>query len=276
MGMCKGNRGNLMQHWTLCECLFHLQSQFKTLHFVTTHSMAPWAIPNREDSEGNCRSVFMRAGARLSTIDAPCRFEMAWKRLSVGNGFPYPSSALFAAEEWKGSLSVIVCEADPRTADEIDGWLALPQQQSRFQHSTLLRGDWRSSISNPLFLRTPTECLYIEMDPMRYDTRVQADRNSTEPASLYPDDVDLLVQTLAITKVPVVLQISSFSNQRNFMPLDSQRQSLVSVLQTGGFSLSAEVRVMQQMASFVFTRGCQLPPDVALGSSFNDWIGGIE
>jgi hypothetical protein len=275
MGMCKGNRGNLMQHWTLIECLFHLQSRFKALHFVTTHSMAPWAFPNSEDNAGLCRSVFVRAGARLATIGTPCRFELAWKRLSVANGFPYPSSAVFAAEEWKGSLSIVVCEADLRTADEIEGWLALPQQQSRFQHSVLLRGDWRSSLSNPLFLRTPTECIFIEMDPMRYDTRVEADRNSTDPASLYPDDVDLLVQSLAKSEVPVVLQISSFSNQRNFMPLDSQRESLVSVLQTGGFSLCAEVRVMQHMASFVFTRGCQLPV-AALGDSFNDWVGGIE
>lgn len=275
MGMCMGNRGNLMQHWTLCECLFRLQGQFKNLHFVTTHSMSPWAFPNREDSEGACRSVFIQAGARLSTVETPCRYELAWKRLSVENGFPYPSSAVFAAEEWKGSLSVCVCEVDSRTADEIDGWLSLPQQQSRFRHSTLLRGDWRSNILNPLLSRTPTECIFIEMDPMRYDIRAEVDRKSTDPASLYPEDAELIIQSLENCKVPLVLQISTFSNQRNFMPLDSQKQSLVSVLQAGSFSLSAEVRVLQQMASFVFTRGCQIPGE-NLGDSFNNWLGGIE
>lgn len=273
--MCKGNRGNLMQHWTLCECLFQLQSQFKSLHLVTTHSMAPWALPLKEENASPCQSVFLRAGARLTTSSPQSRYESSWKRLSVINGFPYPSSAVFAAEQWKGSLSVVVCEADPRTADEIDGWLALPQPQSRFQHSVLLRGDWRTSLSNPLFLRTPTECIFIEMDPMRYSAKVLADRNSTDPASLYPEDVDLLVHSLVSVDVPVVLQISSFSNHRNFMSLDSQRQSLVSVLQTGGFSLCAEVRVMQQMASFVFTKGCQLS-GAALGDLFNVWLRGIE
>jgi hypothetical protein len=275
MGMCKGNRGNLMQHWTLCECLFQLRNQFKTLHLVTTHSMAPWAFPSREETPVGCRSIFMQAGARLGIVNAPCRYELSWKRLSVNDGFPYPSSAVFAADEWKGVLTIAACEADPRTADEIDGWLALPQQQRRFQHSVLLRGDWRSSLSNPLFLGTPAECVFIELDPMRYDTRAAADRRSTDAASLYPDDVDLLVHSLARVDVPIVLQISSFSNQRNFMPLDSQRQSLVAILQAGGFGLCAEVRVVQQMASFVFVRGCQLQ-GAALGASFNDWLGGIE
>jgi hypothetical protein len=236
--------------------------------------MAPWAFPEREENPGACRSVFMSAGARLGISSEPCRFELAWKTLSVNNGFPYPSSAVFAAEEWKGSLTIVVCEADPRTADEIDGWLALPQQQSRFQHSILMRGDWRSSLASPLLLRTSAECIYVEMDPMRYDTRAEADRNSMDAASLYPDDIELLVQSLAGVDVPVVLHISSFSNQRNFMPLDNQRQSLMGILQPAGFNLESDVRVMQQMASFVFTRGCQLQ-GAALGDSFNDWLSGI-
>lgn len=110
---------------------------------------------------------------------------------------------------------------------------------------------------------------------MRYDTRAIADRNRVDTASLYPDDVELLVQSLANVAAPIVLQISSFSTQRNFMPLDNQRQSLVAILQPAGFSLHSEVRVMQQMASFAFVRNCKLQ-ETALGSSFNDWLGGIE
>lgn len=103
MGLCKGNRGNLMQHWTLSECLLRLQAQFGAVHLVAAHSMAPWAVPTKEENPGACRSTFLRAGACLGTINAPCRYELAWKRLSIDGGLPYPSSAVFATEMWKGS-----------------------------------------------------------------------------------------------------------------------------------------------------------------------------
>lgn len=264
-----------MQHWVLSECLIGLQVNYKRLHFVTTHSMSPWAIPMKNDNAGNCRSTFLRAGARLGTLNHPSSYELAWKNASVCAGLPYPSSAVFAAELWKGEISVALCEADARTADEIDGWLATPQVATKLRHNTLLRGDWRASIASPIFWEAGAECIYIEMDPMRYDTRPRAERKSTDPATLYPDDIEMLVERLASVSIPAVLQLSSFSTQNNIIPLDSQRRSLVGLLQPAGFSLHSEARVMQQMASSVFIRNCQLQtPDLA--TSFNEWLGGIE
>ncbi len=275
MGMCKGNRGNLMQHWTLCECLIGLQARYESLHFVTTHSMSPWAIPVKNDNPGNCRSIFLRAGTRLGNLNNPSSYELAWRNLSVRAGLPYPSSAAFAVELWKGGISVALCEADSRTADEIEGWLADPQVENKLQHNVPLRGDWRASLISPLFLKSGAVCIYLEMDPMRYDTRPYADRKSTDPATLYPDDIEMLIQHIANVVTPIVLQISSFSTQNNIIPLDSQRQSLEGILIPAGFSLHSEVRVMQQMASFVFIRNCQLSIP-SLGALFNDWLGGIQ
>jgi len=274
MGMFKGNRGNLMQHWTLCKCLIGLKVSYKSLHFVTTHSMSPWAIPVKNDNPGNCRSIFLQVGTRLGTLNNPSGYELAWRNLSIWAGLPYPSSAVFAVESWKGDISVALCEADSRTANEIEGWLVNPQVEEKLQHHVLLRGDWRGSLKSPLFLKSSADCIYLEMDPMRYDTRPYANRKSTEPATLYPDDIEMLAQHVACVDKPIVLQISSFSTQNN-NPLDSQRQSLEGILQPKGFTLHSEVRVMQQMATFVFIRNCQLliPP---LGTLFNDWLGGIQ
>lgn len=272
MGMCKANRGNLMQHWTLCECLTRLQSHYDDLHFVTTHSMAPWAIPDRKAPSD--RSVFLQAGARLERLASPSPYEAAWQELSVCEGLPYPSSAVFASHVWQKSMTVALCENEPRTADEINGWLATPQVQTKLQHSALLPGDWRSSFANPDLLRTTSECMYIEMDPMRYDTRGPNDRKSKEMASLYPDDIELVAQRLATVSTPIVLQVSSFSTQNNIIPLDSQRQSLVGIVQPAGFALENEIRVGMQMASFVFIKSCRLQAP-ALGDAFNTWLGGI-
>lgn len=50
MGLCKGNRGNLMQHWVLCELLHRIgQQDFKHLSLSCTHSMAPWSMPERAE-----------------------------------------------------------------------------------------------------------------------------------------------------------------------------------------------------------------------------------
>ena len=59
MGLCKGNLGNLMQHWVLCETLGRLgEQEFESLHMICTHSMAPWSLPTKANStfegEGVC------------------------------------------------------------------------------------------------------------------------------------------------------------------------------------------------------------------------------
>jgi hypothetical protein len=55
------------------------------------------------------------------------------------------------------------------------------------------------------------------------------------------------------------------------MPLDRQRDSLCAVLHTGLFKNVAEVRMLQQMASWIFVRNIEFPwPD--LGAKFNTWI----
>ena len=275
MGMCKGNRGNLMQHWTLCECLGELNRSYQSLHLITTHSMAPWTIAGRkEPPQGACRSAFVRAGNRLAELPQPTSYEVSWARLSGPNGVPYPSSCVFAADVWDGDLTCALCEADPSTAEEIDGWLGATSTQESIQHSILMKGDWRVAAKSPEFTRTSSECIYLESDPMRYDPRVFADRQSTVPSSLYPEDIDLLGDSVAGIDTPLLVHISSFSTQNNIHPLDAQRDSIVNRLNRFGIALHAEIRVNRQMASWVFTRNCTFNrPN--LGDDFTTWLGGV-
>lgn len=274
MGVCKGNRGNLMQHWTLCECLRELENTYKSLHFITTHSMAPWSIASRKEPEGLCRTTFNRAGTRLSHLPQPNAYESSWCRVTGPNGVPYPSSCVFAADAWRGDLTCTLCEADSSKADEIDGWLGLASTQQRIRHSILLRGDWRTAAASPDFLRTDSQCIYLESDPMRYDNRDAANRKSKDPQSMYPEDIDLLGQVVAETDSPLLVHISSFSTQNNIIPLDSQRDSIVDQFRPFGIGLHAEIRVNMQMASWVFTRNCTFNrPN--LDAEFSTWLGGV-
>ncbi len=280
MGLCKGNRGNLMQHWTLCECLGRLHDLYGSLHFVTTHSMAPWAIPVVKPDPDHCRNKFIAAGSRLAALDRSSRYEAAWKQLSITNGLPYPSSAVLACETWKKPLTLALCEYDPNVASEIDGWLSMPQTEDRLQPSPVLRGDWRCLVCSPLVLNTSQQCIFVEMDPMRYDSRRKRSnvdpngRKNCDPQSLYPEDIERLVTLLTDIETPIVLQISSFSTQ-NANSLSRQRDSLSGILNLAGFNLRYETTVGDQMASFVFHRNSALPP-ADFRAEFSDWLGGIE
>ena len=39
----KGNKGNLMQHWTLCDVLRIAQRHHSALNYIDAHAMAPLA-----------------------------------------------------------------------------------------------------------------------------------------------------------------------------------------------------------------------------------------
>ena len=276
MGLCEGNRGNLMQHWTFAKVLNSLpKDNLEKLHLITTHSMAPWAIPRKRERERLCYGVFRAAGKRLINIENPTSYETAWLSLTVDSGLPYPSTAAFVTRLWPAKqISVGLCEFDSKTADEIDGWSSSEEIENHFIHSVLFRGDWRVSIQSPLIWNPAADFLYIELDPMRYSACPQNQRGKNNPANLYPEDLELLLEQLKQNKQKVILQISSFSTQKNNMSLDTQRASIVDILQPHGFIFNGETRVGLQMASFLFTKNLNLNLN-NIGDAFATWLDGI-
>ncbi len=111
MGTYKGNVGNLMQHWTLCELLAAAGKHTSSLNFIDGHAMAPLASDNKSR---DCMFAYVQDGLpdhRGST------YERVWHELAPNGG--YPNSAAFVEKVWQGDLSLLLCETNPTTISEI-------------------------------------------------------------------------------------------------------------------------------------------------------------
>jgi hypothetical protein len=280
MGVCRGNKGNLMQHWVLCETLARLQMLLPVEHshllLVTTHSMAPWSVPRKlaNPQADYSRPVFdavrQRAVPQRNSV-----YETAWHNLSVRHGIPYPSSAAFAVNVWPGDrrLSLLLCEANPSVADEIDGWLSLPETIGRLQHRTLHRGNWQLRFAQPLAPQNALpDAIYVEMDPMRFEGHPPAQAARNDTAALYIEELNLVAAALIPLQMPVVIQISSFSANNN-NPHDNTVAAINGVLIPAGFSLQARVEADGNMISLIYVRGLGLwdSPNV-LHRQFVHWV----
>ncbi len=273
MGLCKANRGNLMQHWVLCELLRRLgQRDFKHLMFICTHSMAPWSVPERRDDEARnrCRQVFHLARRRIGNqrINA---YEEAWFALSASDGLPYPSSAMFVKHLWKEKLSLLLCEAAHDVSDEIDGWLGTPGIKARLEGSRLSRGDWRLAFSDP-FTAGDADVLIIEMDPMRFEHHSPHECSRKDRAVLFPEDLDLTTTALSGLTIPVLVQISSFSaNNGNSHQI--VEQTTTARLRESGFTLLYRAMVGGQMLTLIYGRHADsLTPSPDFETAFATWL----
>ncbi len=67
MPKCKGNKGNLVQHWVLCELVSAARRHVSRLQFIDAHAMAPMAEePKHEDR------VFDSVRAHLPGTGSSC------------------------------------------------------------------------------------------------------------------------------------------------------------------------------------------------------------
>ena len=85
----KGNTGNLVQHWTLCELLDIAGKHTSRLNFIDAHAMAPLA---RERTSSDPK--FSRVQEGLPGQKSA--YEKAWRRLAL-HGEGYPNSAAFVS-----------------------------------------------------------------------------------------------------------------------------------------------------------------------------------
>ncbi len=276
MGLCKGNRGNLMQHWVLCDVLERLaQVSPKHLLFVCSHSMAPWSVPVHRDKKDACRNVFDEARRRLAESRASL-YEKAWDDLDVAGGLPYPSSAVFAQKVWSGPLSLMLCEKEAHVFAEIEGWCSTLEMRNRCKTIRVHKEDWREAFEAGL----PTndcDLIFIEMDPMRFECNgpERCARQGKED-TLFPEDLYLVGDAIRATDKPVVLQISSYSSQ-NDNAVSKVEKTIIDHLRDDKFVLDGRATVGDgQMISLVLCRGIQLyPHPYELGSAFDKWLRGV-
>ena len=214
MGTYKGNAGHLMQHWTLCELLVSAgKNHTQGLNFIDAHAMAPLAR-ERDPRPGYSGPRFDRVRAGLPGQGSV--YEQAWHNLDP-NGVGYPNSAAFVEQVWEGNFSLLLCEIDDATNEELKPWLASVGTLERCKRAKLFPDDWLKRFGKPL----PSPCdvglrdgslTLVSFDPDRYDRRPLDARNSRHP---YPGDLELTLRALDNAEGGVLIQLSTYSRGRN-------------------------------------------------------------
>lgn len=270
MGTYKGNKGNLMQHWTLCEVLRLAQCNSVTqLNYIDAHAMAPLAkTPTSPDQ------VFPRVQANLPGQGSA--YEKAWQTLAPNSVDGYPNSANFVRTIWQGDFSMLLCEINPKTADEIDCWLPEVRSLPNCKKADLHRGDWRNTFKKGL----PTlkdmgladdALTLVSFDPNKYN--IAGDPKQLDN-DMYPVDLGEVITSLRALEGGVLVQLSTYSRgNTNQNKQGAVISSVTELFAAGGFLLAAVLWTNGDMMSLVFTRNVEWWREIAvLPSQFRLWL----
>ena len=246
----KGNLGNLMQHWTLTELLRIANAHTSGLNFIDSYAMSPWATRYTQLDEA-FKSVKNHLPGKGSA------YERAWHSLSGGRQEDgYPNSAAFVQEVWKKNFSLILCEIDEPTADEIDEWREDTSKSPNCTYFELSRGDWRERfverLPDPSAAGLPAGSLtVISFDPTKYSSAKSPVRRCG--SNMYRTDLGLLLYALGGIEGSTVIQLSTYDGE-DINRQDKVIESISSVLTQGQFQLAVEVRADENMMSLIYTR----------------------
>ena len=279
MGTYKDNIGHLMQHWTLCEVLTAVKKYASRLNFIDAHAMAPWATkPTDMDHR------FTRVRDNLPGQGFV--YEQSWQALAERHdGSGYPNSAAFVREVWRGNYSLLLCEINPETADEIQQWLRIVGQETNCKKPELFPGDWRSRFE--LGLPSPADpddtLTLVSFDPHLYSRHPHGRPNREGEDIIRPQHLKLAVSSLSTIKGGILIQLSTYSSNGS-NPQDGVIASVDSILKPCGFHRLAKVRPLNaagkphgHMMSLVYTKGVAWSTELAdLPSRFNDWMRAIR
>ena len=194
MPIFRGNVGNLMQHWVLCELLAACKQHYDEIMFIDAHAMAPLATerPRRDQTA----HWFDRVRDRLPGERTP--YENAWHTLASG-GAAYPNSANFVTALWTGSYSLVLCESDQTTAHELEAWAGAVRGWPRCLGVEFAFGDWRERF-RPGFASS-AGLTFISFDPYMFNRH-----GASNPGQMGPADLAVAVMALAAVSGPALIQ----------------------------------------------------------------------
>lgn len=272
----KGNKGNLMQHWTLCEALRIAQCHHSALNYIDAHAMAPLAT---------CRTgydpVFDAVRNRLASGESP--YEKAWQALAPKPTDGYPNSANFVRKVWKSCYSLFLCEKDPVTYACIKDWLRkLKAADPNCACAASRCGDWRCTfqdgLPHPACVGLPEDALtVISFDP--YFISKSCDRYGEDWGAIYPQDLAVIGHILHALPGGVLVQMSTYSvNGGNTQ--EEIEQLVDRVL--GGHALSRVAKTQVKgkrtnargnMMSLIYARDVPWSSELGhLGEAFTAWL----
>ncbi len=268
MGSYKGNVGHLMQHWTLCKVLRVASEHAAGLSYIDAYAMSPWAT-KCTSPDSKFKSV------KKCLPGSGSDYEGAWHSLvQQPHRDGYPNSSAFVGQAWKHKYSLILCEKDPQTADEIEEWREAICKLPNCTGAELFRGDWRTrferGLPSPRQAALPDDSLtLVAFDPnmcSRHSPRTQPAEN------LYPQDLQLVASALGGVKGGVLIQLSTYTANGN-NPQGAVISSVNSVLYGCGFALAALVRANGHMMSLVYARDVKWAADLTrLAKQFEEWL----
>lgn len=269
MGTYKGNKGNLMQHWTLCEILRIAQCNSVTqLNYIDAHAMAPFAW-TRTDSDAVFDRVRENLGKGTST------YVKAWCTLVRNTSDGYPSSANFLQHVWHEDFSMLLCEIRNAVADEIAAWMPGIRAMSNCKKAGLARGDWRDTFDTGLpslgEMELAADALTVAtFDPYMISTR--SHRYCENKGNMYPQDIDRVARALESYSGGVLIQLSTYSSNGP-TPQAEVKEMTDSVLGEFGWKLVGSTSANKAMMSLIYTRGVDWANNLeSLGRRFSKWL----
>ena len=271
----KGNAGNLMQHWTLCEILRIANGHATGLNYIDAHAMAPWATERTGTSD-----VF--DSVRNSLPGQESTYERAWRRLAVGKREGYPSSAAFVRAIWQGDYALLLCETDTETADAIEHWLIDIGHAPGLKDAEIFDGEWQERFSSempqPSSVGAPSDVLtLVSFDPCIVSRRwANGSPNAPDTENVYLQDLEGALRALGQIRGGVLIQLSTYSASDD-NPQGAVIASANELMVSFGFTLAAVVRVDGAMMSLVYERGLAWVAELSdLPSRFAEWLKGVK
>ena len=269
MGTYKGNLGNLMQHWTLCELLRIAGDHASGLNYIDAHAMAPWAAERTGTGDvfDNVRDGLPGQGSI---------YEQAWRRLAARKGEGYPSSAAFVRAVWQGDYALLLCETNTETADEIEQWLNDIARAPGLKDAEIFDGEWRDrfkgEMPQPSGVGAPSDVLtLVSFDPYMVSSRW----TGSDAGNIYLQDLDMALRALGQIRGGVLIQLSTYSANG-----DNSQGAVIAatneLMASSGFTLAAVVRADDAMMSLVCQRGIAWVTELSdLPSRFTKWLEGV-
>lgn len=271
MSTYKGNVGNLMQHWTLCELLTIAGRHTSGLSFIDAHAMAPLA-----HKRGRGDPTFSRVQECLPSQES--EYEKAWQSL-VPQGQAYPNSTAFLEEIWDGDFSLLLCEIDPSTLSELRTWIKHVRTLDRCMSAEIFPRDWRKRFGKGLpsvseLGLTDESLTLVSFDPYMYNRRCEVKRPNK--GNLYPEDLKLVLDAMSNLEGGVLIQLSTYDTNDN-NPQGSVISSIDSIMATSDFALCGVVPANKKMMSLIFARNALWSDELSsLCARFKKWRSGIQ
>ena len=268
MGKYKGNAGNLMQHWTLCELLVIAGKHTSELSFIDAHAMVPLA---RESGKQDKQFIRVQNGLLEYPESA---YEQAWRHLAPNGG--YPNSAAFMKQVWEGNFSMLLCETDPSTVTELRPWLKRIRGLARCKSAKLFPGCWQKRFAEGLPSASKTDLadgslMLVSFDPNMYDRKGPPIKPKYE--NMYPCDLYAVLDAISGVRGGVLIQLSTYSAPKANRQTDVLSSVDSILVSRGGFTRAAVVKANKKMMSLIYARNVSWSPELAiLPEHFTEWL----